>query len=288
MYNKLFKGNPGVVTFYRHFMEYIYKHSGVPVIGFSHAGQIQNGIETFSGTLFTNFCSRLILCYNILPGVVTVKKQIEHKLEIIEKYIPSNVHLIFLSHSIGSTINLQLIRMLKHREQAAHSFLLFPAIERMGVLPQAKKMLRFFHIRYLFLLVVFALSALKRSWKSSLFNIIDPDATKKAHACYEEAVLELVNWRVMRNVMDMAQDEFKQVQELDDRLIGDNLSRLSFIYSDNDNWAPMSYYEDMKKQFSDGDFELVNHPHAFVSTIASTESVADLVLLRLSNLKLKK
>ena len=59
--------------------------------------------------------------------------------------------------------------------------------------------------------------------------------------------------------------------------IEQNLKKLIFYYGATDHWAPVSYYEDMKKKFPDGEIYLCERKfkHAFV--LESSEEVAEMV-----------
>lgn len=61
------------------------------------------------------------------------------------------------------------------------------------------------------------------------------------------------------------------------QVIEQNLKKLIFYYGATDHWAPVSYYEDMKKKFPDGEIYLCERKfkHAFV--LESSEEVAEMV-----------
>ena len=61
------------------------------------------------------------------------------------------------------------------------------------------------------------------------------------------------------------------------QVIEQNLNKLIFYYGASDHWAPVSYYEDMKKKFPDGEIYLYQRTfkHAFV--LESSEEVAKVV-----------
>ena len=61
------------------------------------------------------------------------------------------------------------------------------------------------------------------------------------------------------------------------QVIEQNLKKLIFYYGATDHWAPVSYYEDMKKKFPEGEIYLCERKfkHAFV--LESSEEVAEMV-----------
>ena len=59
-------------------------------------------------------------------------------------------------------------------------------------------------------------------------------------------------------------------------MIEQNLNKLIFYYGATDQWAPVSYCEDMKKKFPDGEIYLCERKeHAFL--LESSEEVAKMV-----------
>ena len=69
--------------------------------------------------------------------------------------------------------------------------------------------------------------------------------------------------------MYMAASEMDHMKELNDeiaKVIQSQNNNITFYYGPKDKWAPLSYYEDMKKRFPDGDIRLCpkNYCHDFV------------------------
>jgi len=61
------------------------------------------------------------------------------------------------------------------------------------------------------------------------------------------------------------------------QVIEQNLKKLIFYYGATDHWTPVTYYEDMKEKFPDGEIYLCERrlKHAFV--LESSEEVAEMV-----------
>lgn len=136
-----------------------------------------------------------------------------------------------MGHSIGSEIVLQLNRLLTDRTRIVKNFLLFPSIENMGQLEEAKKVSRMFHIKYLLRFIAFVLSLLSDTIKKKLVNYLVPEVRdRKAPNCIADAVIEMVDWRVLRNIGDMAQDEFRNVEQMDEVLLNQISHKLVIIY----------------------------------------------------------
>lgn len=207
---------------------------------------------------------------------VTLKRQVEHKLDFIETYIPEDVEIIMIGHSIGAYIALEVNRLMKRRERIIHQILLFPSIERMNQTPGFKdlKFLSFF--KFLFYPLMFLLSFLRDEILANIINVIQG---KRLHqpACVMEALLQMVDWKVIRNVIVMAEDEMVQVQERCDRFIGENRHKLTFVYCLEDRWAPLKFYRDLKRTHETDMVILDTAIHAFVMDTRITKDVVLLV-----------
>ena len=59
-------------------------------------------------------------------------------MEFIDSYVPKDVHLHFIGHSIGAKIVLNLVNRLSSQQQAK-GYLLFPTVERMAQSPNGNR-----------------------------------------------------------------------------------------------------------------------------------------------------
>ena len=68
------------------------------------------------------------------------------------------------------------------------------------------------------------------------------------------------------SVFTMAHDEMSLVVDRPDDLLRENRHKIRFIYSHKDNWVPLNYYEDMKRDFPEIPILLENKEieHGFV------------------------
>lgn len=218
---------------------------------------------------------------------MTLKRQVEHKLDFIETFIPQDVQIIFVGHSIGAYIALEVSRLLGRRERVLHQILLFPSIERMDQTPGANdlKVIAFF--RFFFYSIMFFLSLLR---DEILVNIHTFLQGLRPHQpdCIIEASLQMVDWRVIRNVIVMARDEIVQVQERCDRFICENRHKLTFVYCPEDRWSPLKFYRDLKRVHDTDTLILDTAIHAFVVDTRITRDVAALVTDRVQRAVGKK
>jgi len=90
-------------------------------------------------TYLTTGTHLLIFLFLDNPEIFTLKGQVNHKIEFIDKFIPEGVNLHLIGHSIGAKICVELVKRYKERNNAA-AYLLFPTLERMAETPQGQKM----------------------------------------------------------------------------------------------------------------------------------------------------
>lgn len=64
----------------------------------------------------------------------------------------------------------------------------------------------------------------------------------------------LLHYHNMLNTMHMVRGEFRFVKDLDVETIGKHLDKFVFYYGPHDRWAPQEHYENLKKQFPEGNY----------------------------------
>ncbi|XP_074548941.1 lipid droplet-associated hydrolase [Halichoeres trimaculatus] len=251
-------GNPGVVGFYKTFMQTIhsmfgYKH---PVWAVSHAGHcappdsmdmIEDSSSAAEGDVFG------------LNG------QIEHKLAFLRKSVPRETRLVLVGHSIGCYIILEMMKR-DPELKVIKAIMLFPTIERMAQTPQGKVMTPVLcQMRYVAYLPVFLLSLLPEGLKTSLIKLVFSGIRSLDQAIVQPTV-GLLSGDCAANAMYMGGQEMRKVLERDNETIRNNLEKLIFYYGATDHWCPVQYYHDIKQDFPLGDFRLCENGfrHAFV------------------------
>ncbi|XP_070698848.1 lipid droplet-associated hydrolase [Pempheris klunzingeri] len=251
-------GNPGVVGFYRTFMQTLHSMFGYrhPVWAVSHAGHcappdfmdmVENASSAAEGDVFG------------LNG------QIEHKLAFLRKHVPRDTNLVLVGHSIGCYI---ILDMMKRDPQLKimKAIMLFPTIERMAQTPQGKVMTPVLcHMRYVAYLPLFLLSLLPDGLKAALIKLVFGGIRSLDHAVVQPTV-GLLSGDCAANAMYMGAQEMRKVLERDNITIEKNLKKLIFYYGATDHWCPVQYYHDIKQDFPRGDLRLCENGfrHAFV------------------------
>jgi hypothetical protein len=259
-------GNPGSIEMYRYFMQVLHQECQLPVIGLSHPGMIREGISRFQGPL-------------------TIRKIVEHKLDFIESFIPSDVEIVLVGHSIGTFITVQMMRCAHERSRFLHNVMVMPVLEKFTSLPGWNTVRILYLFRYMIYGIVFVLSLLRDDILTNLFPKVMTSFSRRTPFCAYSGVLQLVNWNVLRNILFLTQDEANQVQERDDFFLTHNLPKLSFIYCVDDHWAPLRSYRSLKKKFPDADFVILDTiEHSFVLDSKQTLDVSHCISTRIKSL----
>ncbi|KAG5855998.1 hypothetical protein ANANG_G00003060 [Anguilla anguilla] len=238
----LIPGNPGVVGFYRTFLQTVHQAFGRrhPVWAVSHAGHCAPPGSMRMTTAGSPGMQ--------IEDVFGLNGQVEHKLAFLREHVPREAKLVLIGHSIGCYI---IIEMMKRDPelQVLKSVLLFPTIERMAVTPQGRVMTpvlrRLRHVAYL---PVFLLSLLPQSLQATVVKV-----ALRAVRCLDlsviPAALSLFNVDCAANAMYMGSQEMVQVLGRDDSTIRQNLDKLIFYYGATDSWCPVQYYQDIRADF---------------------------------------
>ncbi|KAM4771729.1 lipid droplet-associated hydrolase [Rhinophrynus dorsalis] len=260
-------GNPGVVGFYRTFMESLYcdLDQKYPVWAVSHAGHCAppRGMDMTHD--------------NRIEDIFGLNGQIEHKLAFLQKTVPPDMKLVLIGHSIGCYIILEMMKRAVDLK-VVQSILLFPTIERMSMSPQGKIMTPLLcSLRYVIYMPLYLLSFLPETMKTLLVKFV-LRGIKSVDDASVSASLNLFRVDCAANAMYMGSQEMLKVVERDNDTIKKNLSKLIFYYGASDNWCPAQYYEDIRKEFPEGNIWLCEKGirHAFV--LDSSREVASMIV----------
>ncbi|XP_075454562.1 lipid droplet-associated hydrolase [Ascaphus truei] len=263
-------GNPGIVGYYRTFMQALYcgLDQQYPVWAVSHAGHCAppRGMDMTDDTEL-----------NQMEDIFGLNGQIEHKLAFLKMNVPNDIKLVLIGHSIGCYIILEMMKR-SVSLKVLQSVMLFPTIERMAQSPQGKIMTPLLcSLRYVIYMPIYLLSFLPESVKTSLVRFV-LRGIKSVDEASVAASVNLFRVDCTANAMYMGSQEMMKVMERDNNTIQQNLSKLIFYYGAKDNWCPVQYYEDIRKEFPEGNIWLCEKGirHAFV--LDSSKEVASMII----------
>uniref|UniRef100_A0A3Q1E948 Lipid droplet-associated hydrolase n=1 Tax=Acanthochromis polyacanthus TaxID=80966 RepID=A0A3Q1E948_9TELE len=158
-------GNPGVVGFYKTFMQTLHMMFGYqyPVWAASHAGHCvpPTSMDMVDDTYSAEE-----------DDVFGLNGQIEHKLAFLRTHVPRETSLVLVGHSIGCYIILEMMKR-NPELKVLKAVMLFPTIERMAQTPQGKVMTPVLcYMRYVAYLPLFLVSLLPDTIKAGLIKLV--------------------------------------------------------------------------------------------------------------------
>lgn len=129
-----------------------------------------------------------------------------------------------------------------------HSYLLFPVLENIAETVNGRFLqnivlkilwLIYFGSGFFFMLPHFL--------KVLLLSIYAKIVGMRLTPLNKQSILLLVNPKILRSVFNLAIDEMTHIKALEVELIKKRKDKVLMYYSDHDNWAPVSHYENLVK-----------------------------------------
>lgn len=232
-------GNPGAIEFFVPFLRQVWELSGrcIDVCGIAHTGHSASTTTDAS---------------------VGLQEQVDHKVAFLREYYSQGTPVILVGHSIGAYVCLRAIETLSATELNVVRFIgLCPVVSRFLQSRNGKM------IEFLTKYAVLQNFALKTVGAASLLPavilravaslglLVMPDADLASRGSSADAVLQVVDKRVMQNVLHMATDEMRLVrgpESLD--AVMNALGRSAvLVYTPVDGWVAPGAAEELKKRF---------------------------------------
>ncbi|KAF5750566.1 UPF0554 protein-like isoform X2 [Tripterygium wilfordii] len=260
-------GNPGIVQFYKDFVESLFEQLGgrASVIAVGHICQTKKNWER--GRLFS------------------LQEQIDHKVDFIGQELHnSGVPLVLLGHSIGSYIA---IEVLKRCPEVILCIGLYPFLtlnqhsERQSIIGKIAAS----SVLSAGLSFMVASLGLLPKWASRLIvsNSVGKSWSKTA---VDALCSHLMQYHTMRNVLFLAMTEFKKLSDTPDWMfMRQNQGKIVFLFGIDDHWGPMQVFEEISKKVPGIalSIEREGHTHSFCCTEAGSVWVAQHVASLIKN-----
>ncbi|KAJ7971637.1 Lipid droplet-associated hydrolase [Quillaja saponaria] len=261
-------GNPGVVSFYKDFVEFLYEllEGKASITAVGHISHTKKNWE--HGRLFS------------------LQEQIDHKIDFIRQELQNlEIPLLLVGHSIGSYISIELFK--RSSEKVSYCIGLYPfltlnsqamkqiVIGKIAASPILCTALSSI-IASLGLLPMWALrlvvrNSLARSWSAN---------------AVEATCSHLSRYHTMRNVLFMAMTEFRKLSEIPDwQFIRERQGQIAFLFGVDDHWGPLQMLEEIAKQVPNiaVSIEREGHTHGFCCFEAGSLWVAQHVASLIKN-----
>jgi len=202
-------------------------------------------------------------CLKTNRSLFSLKGQIQHKAEFIRQYVPADVKIHLIGHSIGGYISLELLKIDDISKRIHHCYLLFPTFEYMAASPNGKRYMkivqRFFKPIYVMAKV---LQYIPQILLIAAIRIVFFICSIPYE--YVETTLIMLRPSVFSKIVYMSDCEMEEVLQADYETIEKNKRRLKFIYSLSDGWTPVVYYKRLRDRIVDVEAEITDKfEHSF-------------------------
>ncbi|KAI4348910.1 hypothetical protein L6164_009574 [Bauhinia variegata] len=252
-------GNPGVISFYKEFVEFLYEllKGSASITAIGHICQTRKDWE--HGQLFS------------------LEEQINHKIDFIREELKNiETPILLVGHSIGSHISLEMFK--RFPEKVTYCIGLYPFLM---LNPQSRMQTVIGKIAESQILCA-ALSYLTASlgllpvWVSRFIvrKLIGKSWSTNA---IDATCSHLFQYHTMRNVLFMAMTEFRKLSETPDwAFMRQRQAQLAFLFGDDDHWGPLQMLEEILNQVPDmtASVEREGHTHTFSCSEAGSLWVA--------------
>ncbi|GAB2300745.1 hypothetical protein Dimus_034782 [Dionaea muscipula] len=244
-------GNPGIVTFYKDFLESLYEEleGSASVTAIGHICQTSKDWE--HGRRFS------------------LQEQIFHKLDFIDHKLQSKeVPIILVGHSIGSYISLEMFK--RAPRKVIYCIGLYPFLAVNTNSSKQTAIRRLAQSPILCLVVSLMVAVLALLPIQQLKFIIQKSIGKSwSAASVEVACSHLVRYHTARNILFMARTEFAKLSETPDwDFMRAKQEKIAFLFGVDDHWGPLSLFEEISKQVPSVamSIEREGHTHSFSVT----------------------
>uniref|UniRef100_A0A6N2LSY7 AB hydrolase-1 domain-containing protein n=1 Tax=Salix viminalis TaxID=40686 RepID=A0A6N2LSY7_SALVM len=244
-------GNPGVVSFYKDFLESLYELLGATI---GHISHTEKNWE--HGKLFS------------------LQDQIDHKVSSFLLYwISADCWLGWAL--IGSYISLEMLRSL---EKVTYLIGLYPFLMLNPLSKQQSNIENVAESSILSALLSFSVATLGLLPQCTLrFMLSKSLGSSWSDTAIDAACSHLLQYHTFRNMLYMALMEFRKLSEMPDwAFMRENHEKIAFLFGVDDHWGPLQMFEEISKQ-APGislSIEREGHTHGFCCTEAGSEWVA--------------
>uniref|UniRef100_A0A453GR09 AB hydrolase-1 domain-containing protein n=1 Tax=Aegilops tauschii subsp. strangulata TaxID=200361 RepID=A0A453GR09_AEGTS len=254
-------GNPGIVGFYKDFVEALYENLGGQA-SVTAIGHISHGQKDYEhGRLFS------------------LHEQIEHKIDFLEQeLLHTEQSIIVVGHSIGAYIGLEICK--RFQKKVVKIFLgLYP------FLTLNKNAMKQSAIGYVARSSLLSKGvSLLASFIGSLQASVTRSIVKRflgsswSATAIDAGCSHLLQYHTMRNVLFMAKTEFQKLNEEPDwNFIRAKQAQIAFLFGVDDHWGPLTHLEEISKHAPRValSIEKEGHTHGYCCTEAGSFWVAD-------------
>ncbi|XP_031484607.1 uncharacterized protein LOC116253756 isoform X2 [Nymphaea colorata] len=244
-------GNPGVVSFYRDFVEAIYEmlDENASVIAVGHIGHTQ-------------------------------------KIDFVNQELQSTrTPIVLVGHSIGAYISLQIFKQISSQVQFTIGLYPFLTLNKKSLQQSIIRIITRSAVLSTFLSTTAAVLGLIPSFASKVLVRISMGKQWSTTAV-EATCSHLLQYNAVRNMCFMAMTEFEKFSEEGDwEFVREKQDQIAFLFGTDDHWGPLSLFEEISGHVPNVSLsiEREGHKHAFCCTKAGSVWAAQFVATRVKH-----
>ncbi|KAJ4757521.1 alpha/beta-Hydrolases superfamily protein [Rhynchospora pubera] len=252
-------GNPGIVSYYRDFIEDLFENLGgnASITAISHTAQGRKAVA--NGRLFS------------------LQEQIDHKVDFIEQEMGTSViPAVLVGHSIGAYIGLEVFKRMQQKVKVYVGLYPFLTLNKDSSTQSITGMVARSPILSgaVSLLVSLIGSLPARISETLVRRLLGPSWSFTA---IDATCNHLLEYHTMRNVLYMAMTEFRELSaEPDWVFLRQKKDQIAFLFGDDDHWGPLTHFEEVSRQVPGIDLSIEREglTHGFSCTVAGSIWVA--------------
>ncbi|PON70072.1 Lipid droplet-associated hydrolase [Parasponia andersonii] len=261
-------GNPGVVPYYKEFVESLYELLGgsASVTAVGHLSHTKKDWE--HGRLFS------------------LQEQIDHKVHFIKQELQNDeVPILLAGHSIGAYICIEMFKRIP--EKVLYCVGLYPFLA-LNLQSRNQSIIGKIAASPVVCVALSTIVALLGLLPIQALRLIVSQSLGKSwsSAAVEATCSHLAKYHTMRNMLYMAMTEFRKLSETPDwAFMREKHHRIAFLFGTDDHWGPLQMFEEISRQVPDIAIsrEREGHTHAFCCTEAGSTWVAQHVATLINN-----
>lgn len=220
-------------------------------------------------------------CFSFVGFICALNNRTEFnhfQIEFIRRYVPADVKIHLVAHSIGSWIALEMLKVNDISDRIHQCYFLFPTIERMGESPNGRLyrgwLQRFWWLVYL---VAVIMSKFPIGLQVLLLRLYFFIWSIPRHLI--GTTLKYIRPSILKKIVHMADEEMVRVTEIDLDIVERNKHRIKLYYAASDGWTPLQYFEQLKERIPDIDASVddqqINHAFVVRSSVETGNKVAE-------------
>lgn len=157
------------------------------------------------------------------------------------------------------------------------NYLIYSSLTSFNIMPRTGKVVtpRLKYFRWMLPLLAYPISWFPDWLHSWILNWYFRN--QSIHPCSVKATKQLISSSSVRNLTNMAHEEFETVNTADYHLIEKHLDKLWFYYGASDYYCPLEYYNEMKERFPKADITLCQSGFEHAFCLESSKEMAAIV-----------